>query len=40
MLPLWLIAIALIVAAVVYGVMRSRGTAKDDTAVDPDRVKR
>lgn len=40
MLPIWLILIALIVAAVAYGVMRSRGTANDESAVDPDRVKR
>lgn len=40
MTPLWLLLIALVVAGVVYGVMRARGTANDDTAVDPDRVKR
>lgn len=40
MLPLWLLAIAVLVAAAVYGVRRARGTARDETAVDPDRVKR
>lgn len=40
MLPLWLLLIALTLAGIAYGVMRARGTADDESAVDPDRVRR
>lgn len=40
MTPLWLLLIALVIAGIVYGVKRARGTAEDETAVDPDRVRR
>lgn len=40
MTPLWLLLIALVVAGVAYGVKRARGTANDETAVDPDKVRR
>lgn len=40
MLPIWLLLVAVLVAATLWAVKRARGTARDDTRVDPDRVKR